>query len=88
MKYKIEFQYKPLDEARPSDECQELDISAGDGQAFAVPAVGDSIYLKWGEKGQNFKVLTRHFLYGPGFCIVCIAVTDIDDKEMASRLKS
>lgn len=87
MKYKIEFQYKPLDSARPYDESQELDISAGNGQAFAVPGVGDSVYLKWGDQGQNFKVLTRHFLYGPDFCVVCIVITDIDDAEMDSRLK-
>lgn len=87
MKYKIEFQYKSADLSRPFDECQEMDISSDDGASIPIPAVGDSVYLKWGEKGQDFKVLTRHFIYSMDFCVVNIVITDIDDKEMAERLK-
>lgn len=87
MHYKIEFQYKPVGQARPYDAVQDEEYVFDDGEAFPIPNVGDSVsYLEGGNTVAR-KVLTRHFSYLGQWCVVNIVATDIADKEMSSRLK-
>ncbi len=52
-----------------------------------IPDVGDSVAYNYGGELKEFKVVSRHFAYMMNWCAVTIVVTDISDKEMASRLK-
>ena len=93
----IFFQYKGKNKLRPSNFVQEdkLQFEAPYGESIAalpIPAVGDSVSLHLEGEGRNsYKVLTRHFAYlktEVGLQVtINIVVVDIDDDEMAARLK-
>lgn len=87
MKYKIEFQYKPEGRERPYEEVQEERLVFEHGEFFPIPDVGDSV--EYTEDGTTVarKVLSRHFGYLGDWCAVTLVVTDIDEDEMAARLK-
>jgi hypothetical protein len=89
MKYKIEFQYKPKNSPRPLDFLQEVPIESDEGEGYYVPtpSVGDSVVIDLEGKPKAYKVLTRHFYYTRDFCTVSVAVTDLDPKELADRIK-
>lgn len=87
MKYKIEFQYKPVGTSRPEDVVQDDEILFEHGEAIPIPAVGDSVAYNYGGHLRDFKVISRHFAYMLDWCMVNIVVTDIADEEMAARLK-
>jgi hypothetical protein len=93
MKYKIEFQYKPKQSARPIDAVQPEDISSETGEYIPIPGVGDTVACKIRGGMEAFKVLTRHFSYFESadgkisWCCVNIVVTDVEKGEMAERLK-
>lgn len=48
-----------------------------------LPTPGDSVEIA----GQNYKVLTRHFSYLEGVCVINIVLSDIAEEEMSARLK-
>ena len=92
MNYRIEFQYKAHDEARPFDEsASHIEMPLLEqGEFMPIPAPGDSVSLLC-EPGKikAFKVLTRHFSYSSeNFCFVNIVVGDIANEEIAAHLKS
>ncbi len=87
MRYKVEFQHKSEGHTRPGDEVQDEQILFEDGEFIPIPDVGDSVSLEWGDHVRAFKVLTRHFSYLSGWCVVNIVVSDLPDSEMDARLK-
>ena len=87
MKYKIEFQYKPKNSPRPLDFLQEVPIESDEGYYVPTPSVGDSVVIDLEGKPKAYKVLTRHFYYTHDFCTVIVAVTDLDPKKLADRIK-
>lgn len=87
MKYKIEFQYKEAARNRPEDVVQDEEIIFEKGETVPIPNVGDSVSYKYGEETRAFKVLSRHFSYVMGWCLVNIVVTDISSEDMQSRIK-
>lgn len=87
MTYKIEFQYKSSENSRPEDVIQDEEIKFDSGQFIPVPNVGDSVAYGYNGQLENFKVLSRHFVYHHNWCSVTIVVTDISDEDMAPRLK-
>lgn len=87
IKYKIEFQYKAESDARPEDAVQDEQLLFENGENIPIPNVGDSVSYKYSGSLKPFKVLTRDFIFSEDWCVVNIVVTDISDKEMASRLK-
>ncbi len=50
MNYKIEFQYKPIDNKRPYDKVQEEQMISENGDFIPVPNIVDSITLERGIK--------------------------------------
>ena len=87
MKYKFEFQYKSPSGSRPYDEVQDDELVFEGGEFIPIPDVGDSVSYLHGEKMMAYKVISRHFAYVSGWCMVNIVVTDISGEEMSSRLK-
>jgi hypothetical protein len=87
MKYKIEFQYKAKKSPRPLDFIQEVPMESDAGYYVPTPSVGDSVVIDLEGKPKAYKVLTRHFHYTRDFCTVSIAVTDLDPKQLAERIK-
>lgn len=66
---------------------QDEAITFEKGEFIPIPTVGDSVSYMYGGKLEEFKVVSRHFVYMNDWCAVTIVVTDISDDEMASRLK-
>jgi hypothetical protein len=87
MKVKVEFQYKNEDSERPEDCVQDDEFFTESGEFIPIPDVGDSVSYRYGGKGVACKVVSRHFSYVSGWCIVNIVVTDMKPGEMAARLK-
>lgn len=87
MKYKIEYQFTSPDSLRPYDEVQDEEIVFENGQFIPIPSVGDSVSYLHGEKMMAYRVVSRHFAYVTGWCMVNIVVTDISGDEMSARLK-
>jgi len=87
MKYSVVFQYRPPGSARPPDYAQDEAIVVEDGAYIPLPDVGDSVAYLGGGKMVARKVVTRHFSLLGDHLAVNVVVTDIDPKEMASRLK-
>jgi hypothetical protein len=87
MKYKLEFQYKADGSSRPEDGVQDEQFIFEAGEAIPIPDVGDSVSYLHGEKMMAYEVISRHFSYMSGWCMVNIVVTDISAREMAARLK-
>jgi hypothetical protein len=87
VKYKIEFQYKPLKSMRPLEEPQDEPIELEEGEFAPIPNVGDSVGYLYGGKKQDFKVVSRHFTYKRDSCCIHIVVADISTEEMLGRLK-
>jgi hypothetical protein len=87
MKYKIEFQYKGENDERPDDVIQDERIIFENGEYIPIPNVGDSVEYKYNGTEQDFLVVSRHFSYTMGWCVVNIVVTDISEEEMAKRIK-
>ena len=87
MKYKIEFQYKPKNSARPLDFVQEVPIESDEGYLVPTPSVGDSVVIDLEGKPKAYKVFTRHVYYTRDFCTLNIAVTYLSPKELAERTK-
>jgi hypothetical protein len=87
MKYKVEYQYKSPNGARPYDEIQDEEIIFENGEFTPIPSVGDSVSYLHGDKMMAYKVLSRHFAYVTGWCMVNIVVTDISGEDMSARLK-
>lgn len=85
MQYHIQFQYKGEHDARPED-CAQNDDIRGEGEPVLIPMPGDSVQVRSGGKSRFGKVLTRHFSYIMGLCLVNIVFTDIDDDEMEARI--
>ena len=90
MKYSIQFQYKGKDDHRPEDCGQDEELSF-EGEYPPIPNVGDSVCYQYGDETVCRKVLTRHFTYfnagNTQFTLVNIVVTDMEEGEMAQRLK-
>lgn len=87
MKFKIEFQYKSPEDARPEDCVQDDELLAENAEFFPIPDVGDTVSYRYGGRGVARKVVSRHFSYVSGWCVVNIVVTDTEPGEMAARLK-
>ena len=92
MKYKIDFQPKTKSSPRPDDISQDDEYIFESGQFAPIPAVGDSVTLKYGGELESFKVLTRHFSYlrSPSegdMCLLNIVIEKLSAAEMAARLK-
>lgn len=98
MKYRVQFQYRPKDSARPLDYGQAFDVTGGDRDGGAdefllLPNVGDHVDLpdEGDEKGDFGKVENRLFCYqrlgDEMLCLINIVITDSDvgfDKLMKS----
>lgn len=95
----VQFQYKASGAKRPYDGGQEeslnFEIPAGVPPAMLIPDVGDTVVLAdLAEPSGHRKayiVLTRNFSYLEStlgmHIAINIVVTDVDDGEMAGRLK-
>lgn len=89
MKYTLQYQYKGPDDARPQDYGQQDDLTIRDGEPFVVPNVGDgvTVMLSAADKVRAYKVVSRLFSYGGGWCHINIVVTDMDGDEYAAFVK-
>ena len=89
MKYSLQFQYKGPDDARPQDYGQQDDLTIKEGEPFVLPNVGDAVTLMLtrADKIDAYKVVSRLFSYGGGWCHINIVVTDLEDGEYAKLVK-
>lgn len=89
MKYSLQYQYKGPDDARPQDYIQQDDLTINEGEPFVIPNIGDAVMLKLTlpDKVDAYKVVSRLFSYGGGWCLINIVVTDLDDGEDAKLVK-
>ena len=85
MKFSIDIQYLAPGSDRPEDCSQDQEIVFE--TCPPIPNVGDSVHYYYGGTRVDRKVVTRHFSYVGDLVAVNIVVTDIDDEEMARRLK-
>lgn len=85
MKYKIEFQYKGINDQRPEHVVQDDAIKL-EGEFVPIPNVGDTVDYLYGGKELSFQVVSRHFSYLFGCCVFNIVVTDVSDEELAARV--
>jgi hypothetical protein len=46
MRYKVEFQYRPKDNARPLDYVQEFDMSGDDHTFQPIPNISDQVHIE------------------------------------------
>lgn len=69
------------------DFIQEVQIGFDAGYYVPTPSRGDGVVIDLESKAKVYKVLTRHFYYTHDFCTVTIAVTDLDPKQLAQRIK-
>jgi hypothetical protein len=86
-KFKIEFQYRPPDRSRPLDYVQDDELKFDQDAFIPIPDVGDTVAYESGGRTFLGKVLTRHFSYVLGWCVVNIVVGDVSSDEMAARIK-
>ena len=84
MKYRVQFQYRPKNSARPLENGQEFNV-IGDLQSFLlIPNIGDHVELPGdGKEGGAPRVVEhRYFNYkrvnDEMFCFIKIAITDSD----------
>jgi len=94
VKFTLQLQYRAPRSTRPDDELQDDQIVFWGSDAALIPAVGDAVIYKYGDRNKAFKVESRTFSYGKmpesdvaDVCTVRIAVTDISEKELAARIR-
>ena len=83
----IEFQYLPAGHKRPIDQPKDDKIRFKRTEFFPIPDVGDTVFYKECDQEVCRKVLTRHFAWILGRCLIYIVVGDVSDDEMSKRLK-
>jgi hypothetical protein len=88
MKFKVEFQYRPKESARPYDYVQTFDMAGDQNNFVAIPAVGDHVHIESdgfgkGEAGASICIVeSRTFFYtgsaNDPYCAINIVLTDSD----------
>jgi hypothetical protein len=85
MRYKVEFQYRPKDNARPLDYVQEFDRSGDDHTFQPIPNISDQVHIEVFEadSSRGFLVVeSRLFSYvgkpDDPYCAINIVLTDSD----------
>lgn len=85
MKFKIEFQYKGTETSRPYSEIPDDEIVFKKKESIPIPNVGDTVSYLSADRMQFFKVVSRHFSYLVGWCVVNIVVTDVASDEKSVK---
>jgi hypothetical protein len=85
MRFKIEYQYRSSDDARPNDYVQDFDMQGNDATFWPIPNIGDHVSIEGigfgkGEGGSICVVESRTFFYAGSandpFCAINIVLTD------------
>ncbi len=86
MTYNLLFEFKEPGRF-PEERTQDVPIFLENGEAAAIPGVGDHVTYQYDGLPTNFKVLSRHFVYSGTGCTVNIEVAEPSKLRKALALK-
>jgi hypothetical protein len=87
MRFKVEYQYRPQDNARPLDYVQSFDMQGNEATFLPIPNIGDHVSIEEagfgkGDGSSICVVESRTFFYAGSandpFCAINIVLTDSD----------